>query len=187
MDVYEAIRTRRNIKLFRPDPVERVVIERIVDAGRWAPNHRLTEPWFFTVLTGRAKAELAELRRRIVTEKNAHLGEEESRRRGDNAYREMIIPPWIVVVSQRLAEDPETRREDYAAVACAVQNILLAATAEGLGSYWGTGPLTRSPEAKAYLGLPENHDIVGIVFLGYPERIPQPSRKPLSAVSRWMD
>lgn len=186
MDVYTAIETRRNIKLFRPDPVDRTVIERIVDAGRWAPNHRLTEPWFFTVLTGKAKEQFAELRRQIVMNKYADASEEERHRRGENAYREMMAPPWVVVVSQRLAEDPDTRREDYAAVACAIQNMLLAATAEGLGSYWGTGPLASSPQALEFLGLPDDHRIVGIIFIGYPAQVPKARRKPLSEVSRWL-
>ena len=47
MDVIEAIRTRRTVKAFRPDPVPREQLERILGAARWAPNHRLTQPWRF--------------------------------------------------------------------------------------------------------------------------------------------
>lgn len=49
MDLFEAIRSRRSIGKVKPDPVERHLIERIIEAGTWAPNHKNTEPWRFFV------------------------------------------------------------------------------------------------------------------------------------------
>ncbi|HET6947296.1 MAG TPA: nitroreductase family protein, partial [bacterium] len=50
MDVLEAIRTRRSIPQFKPDAIPRTVIEELLEAAVWTPNHRLTEPWQFFVL-----------------------------------------------------------------------------------------------------------------------------------------
>ena len=60
MDVMEAIRTRRTIFIFRPEPVSKETIERFFDAGIWAPNHHLTEPWRFIVLGEKTREILAQ-------------------------------------------------------------------------------------------------------------------------------
>ncbi|MBI2973187.1 MAG: nitroreductase family protein, partial [Armatimonadetes bacterium] len=65
MTVLEAITTRRSIPQFKPDPVPRDLVERLLDAAVWAPNHRLTEPWQFYVLGEQAKRRFAEIRRDI--------------------------------------------------------------------------------------------------------------------------
>ena len=76
--------------------------------------------------------------------------------------------PVLVVVTQTgNADDPVRDLEDYAACACATQNLLLAAHAEGLAAKWSTGKLAHSPGARRYLGLAEHDRIVAYVYLGY--------------------
>jgi nitroreductase len=60
MDVFEAIRTRRSIGAVSQDVPPREVIEEILEAATWAPNHRLTEPWRFIVLAGSAREAFGE-------------------------------------------------------------------------------------------------------------------------------
>src|SRR5215217_5826214 len=50
MEVEEAIRTRRTHKAYRPEPVDRALLEEVLDLARWAPNHNLTNPWRFRVI-----------------------------------------------------------------------------------------------------------------------------------------
>ena len=62
MDAIDAIQRRTSVRRYRPDPVPRDTIERLLDCAVRAPNHKLTEPWRFAVLTGDAKARFAEIR-----------------------------------------------------------------------------------------------------------------------------
>ena len=64
MDAIEAIQRRTSVRRFRPDPVPREVIARLLECALYAPNHKLTEPWRFAVLTGAARERYAEIRAR---------------------------------------------------------------------------------------------------------------------------
>jgi nitroreductase len=61
MDALEAIQRRTSVRRFRPDPVARDTIARLLECAVRAPNHKLTEPWRFAVLTGEARARFADL------------------------------------------------------------------------------------------------------------------------------
>ena len=60
MDVDTAIRERRTIGVFSDRPVARDVIEQLIEAARWAPTHKHTEPWRFHVVSGRAREEMCD-------------------------------------------------------------------------------------------------------------------------------
>ena len=78
------------------------------------------------------------------------------------------------------------QRQKYGAISCAIQNIQLAAWAEGLGMQWSSGKIIELPQTYAVAGIAaERETIVGLLFFGYPASVPaaQP-RKPLTAVSR---
>jgi nitroreductase len=86
-----------------------------------------------------------------------------------------------------LAGSDEQRREDRDATAAAVQNLLLAAHAAGLGSFWSTSPLLAHPDVLRWFGSdPAAEAHVGTVWLGIPAEIPAaPGRRPLTEVLRW--
>ena len=166
MELTDAIFQRRTIKDFKPDPVPPDALERALTAGLWAQNHRLTEPWRFTVLGPETRLKLAETM--------------------PDARGKILSKPCIVAVSQRLEGPPAQRREDYGAVACAVQNIQLAAWAEGIGMQWSSGKIITLPPTYELLGIdPAQEEIVGLLFFGYPANVPAAqARQPLAAVSR---
>lgn len=153
----------------------------------WAPNYHLTQPWEFVVVTGETKRRLAEVRRKAVLAKLAGRGPEKAAEQAERKYQEMVNVPAVIVVSMEPAEDPVTRQEDYAATACAIQNLMLAAWAQGIGTYWGTGPLLKHPETFSTLGIDPSRQIVGILFAGYPAAIPEVKRIPVEKKSRWLD
>ena len=163
MDLYEALRTRRSSSRFAAEPPPRELIERLVEAATWAPNHHVTEPWAFHVLGGDARAALA----RSIAE--ALPPEKDTERERAAILAKLERSPIVVVVTQRGGVPDEVRSlEDDAACACATHNLLLAAHAEGLAAKWSTGKLARSPGAAAYLDLAEDDRIVAFVYLGYP-------------------
>ena len=140
----------------------REAIERIVEAATWAPNHHLTEPWAFHVLAGDARGSLA----RSIAE--ALPADRDTASERAAILVKLERSPIVIVVTQRgPAADPVRALEDYAACACATQNLLLAAHAEGLAAKWSTGKLAMSPGAASHLGLGEHDRIVAYVYVGY--------------------
>lgn len=170
------IRSRRTIHLFEPKPVPDEVVLRALDLARWAPNHRLTEPWRFVLLgpeTARAVADLnAEL---VAAERGAAAG-------AAKRARWRAIPGWLVVTCRR-SDDPVREREDYAACACAVQNLQLYLWSEGIGTKWTTGAITRTARFYELLGLDaERETVVAMLWYGTPAVVPEVARRPLDEV-----
>lgn len=188
MDVLKAIHSRNSVKAFRSDPVERELVERLLEAAVRAPNHRLTEPWGFYVLTGDSKRRFAELRREDRAARFEDPEAPEIQPALEKAYKGVLDTPVLIAVSTLVADDPVQREEDYAATFCAIQNIMLAAVSLGLGTYLRTGSILGDPGLAELLGLPENHRAVGIIYLGYPaeEAKPRP-RTPAADKTRWLD
>lgn len=160
MDVVEAIRERRTIGMFQNQPVPRRLIEELLQAAVWAPNHKHTEPWRFHVVSGAARDELADA---ICAELNA-AGANPAK---DPRAKLKRAPLFILVAQHGSPEDPIRDLEDYAACCCATQNLLLAAHAHGLAAKWSTGALAESPAAKRWFGLNQQDRIVGYIYLGY--------------------
>ena len=186
MELAEAIFGRRTIKDFKPEPVPTDVLERALEAGVWAQNHRLTEPWRFTLLGPLSHERLAEAVALAQTSASGTAIDPAGREKiAADARSKILSKPSIVAVSQRLGPDAQ-RQEDYAAMACAIQNIQLFAWSEGVGMQWSSGKIIQLPQTYEVLGIDrEREEIVGLLFFGYPARVPaaQP-RKPLGEVSR---
>jgi nitroreductase len=186
MDVNQAIRTRRTIAKFRDEPVPGLILEAILSAGIWAPNHHLTEPWRFIILGPETQGQLAG---RFAELKASKVPAEDVARRERilvEHERKFVSIPTIVAVAASCEGDEERRREDYAATACAIQNIQLAAWAEGIGVKWSTAGLIHDPLAYRLLGVdPTQFEIIGLLFIGFPAEIPERGRKrPLEEVIR---
>ncbi len=162
MDIQQAILTRRTIKDFRPDPVPAGTLERALTAGLWAQNHRMTQPWRFYILGPETHHALTALDSKLASK------------------------PVIVAVTYLISSDAFQRREDYAATCCAIQNIQLAAWADGLGMQWSTGRTSQLPETITLLGIDAAaEEMAGLLYFGYPASVPPTSpRKPLQEVTR---
>ncbi len=169
--VQSLLRGRRTIATFRPGPVPEAWIEEAVASAILAPNHHRTEPWDFLLPGPETVAAIVDL--------NVRLLEEAGRPEAAAAKRERWarMPGWLVLL-QRLDPDPLRRREDYAACACAAQNLMLELHARGLGSKWTTGAVTRDPRFLRLLGRdPETWEVVGLFWYGWPEERPPARRR----------
>ena len=122
MELEQAIRTRRTHKAYRPEPVDRAVLDELFDLARWAPNHNLTNPWRFRVLGPRALERL-----KAVADETK-----------PGSARKLDRAPTLVAACARQTGDPVQDREDLLAAAVAAYIVLLAAHARGLGGYWRT-------------------------------------------------
>ena len=187
MEITEAIFQRRTIKDFKPDVVSPVILERVLTAGLWAQNHRLTQPWRFTFVGPMTRTQLADAFAQMQATASAGPNEDALLRDQilAKARNKILSKPCVVAVSQRLGV-PSQNREDYAAIACAIQNIQLVAWAEGVGMQWSSGKIIEMPLTYKLLEIdPTEEELVGLLFFGYPSNVPaaQP-RKPLAEVSR---
>lgn len=189
MDIEVAIRTRRTIFHFKPDPVPTQVLLEALEAGIWAPNHHLSEPWRFTIVGEKTKQQLAERYADLQSAKlPASMSPEQLAERRAGFVRKFMSKPTVVCVSCLQEGDEVRRREDYAAVCCAVQNIQLQAWSKGLGMQWTTSPVTTDAAGYELLGVdPAAEYIAGFLYVGYPAEIPSPKRKPLAEVLRWTE
>jgi nitroreductase len=170
MDVRSAIEARRSIKRFTERPVSREQIEQLLDAAVLAPNHRLTEPWRFYVLGPASRRRYGEAlgARKAKKIEDAAAAAAVQRKVAD----EHEALPAVIAVAIRQDENPEIREEDYAAAMMAVQNMLLAARAMGLGTHIKTGAVMEDPRARAAVGSQDGERIVALINVGEPAEIP---------------
>jgi nitroreductase len=171
MELEEAIRTRRTHKAYAPEPVDRATLDELFELARWAPNHRLTNPWRFRVLGPNALE-------RLKAAANDQVAAAKLNR----------APTLVVVSSVQSGEDPVLDEEDLCATAGAVYALLLAAHGRGLAGYWRTPEILRSAEGRAAVGVPESERVLGLVHLGYPRQDPRPTeRAPVEDVVDYLD
>ncbi|MFX3636337.1 MAG: nitroreductase [Candidatus Pristimantibacillus sp.] len=189
MNIEEAIRTRRTIGRVKKDPVERALIEQIIEAATWAPSHHNTQPWKFIVMTGDGRAKLGEGYARVAlasleTGVGAALEERLAKERL-KAYRS----PVVIAVVCSPSDDPRaTLVEEVAATHAAVQNLLLAAHAVGLGAIWRSGDPMYHPLMKDSFGLDAEEQLVGLIYIGYPDMTPPDvNRTPAVDKTVWLD
>lgn len=185
MNVREAILSRRTVHRYRTESIPDGAIERALEAAVAAPNHKLSNPWRFTRVGPQGRQAIENLYVRLKRESKGELTDQQ-----EKAYRKKVgDPPELVVPSQVLVDDDFQRKEDYAAVACAIQNFMLSLRGEGVFAKWTTGSITRHPETYELLGIEaDEQEIVGFIWIGYPreDRLDneKPPRKPLDEVTR---
>jgi nitroreductase len=164
-DVRRVILERRTVHDYSDQPIPEGALERALEAAAAAPNHRMTEPWRFTRVGRQGREVLA----RISIDLKTDGGRTPMSAAGEAKARDKFVKPAeLLVVSQVVDADPEVAREDYAAIACAVQNICLSLSAEGIGSKWSTGGVTTDPRTYEHLRIDATQErIVGFVWIGY--------------------
>ncbi|MGH2387450.1 MAG: nitroreductase family protein [Chloroflexota bacterium] len=176
--VLAALRDRRSATKLKADPVPRELIEQVIEAAGWAPNHRLTEPWRFVVLAGEAREALGDVMASSLRARLADPEGEAARAQLEKERRKPLRAPVLVAVAALPSSDPRVvEAEEIAAVAAAVQNMLLAAEALGLGAMWRTGAAALDPAVKSFLALPAPAHLMAFVYLGYPEPAPRRPRQ----------
>ncbi|KAI8462737.1 MAG: Nitroreductase-like protein [Monoraphidium minutum] len=190
----DLIRARRSLfaKDFTGAQLEKWQLETMLEAARWAPTHKKTEPWRFVVLGGAAKAEFEGLtmrlcRERLPADKAAATLAKLERKAGKDWKG---VSCYIAICVQRHPEQlPEW--EEIAAVACSVQNMYLAATAVGAAGYWSSWQeaARTAPEMNEFLGIGPADLCLGFFVAGAPdpERVGsyRAARRPLTEVVEW--
>lgn len=188
MDALTAIERRTSVRRFRPDAVARATVERLLELAVRAPNHKLTEPWRFAVLTGAGKARLADIQAAHRAERFDDPASEEAKAAAGKKRQEMLDTPVAIVAMCAVSADEMTREEDYASTMMALGNLMIAAEALGLGTYLRTGKIMRDPGVTELVRLPAGFRIAGLLSLGYPqEETPPRRRRPAVELTSWIE
>jgi nitroreductase len=178
MDVLEAIKKRRSIGKVKPDPVDKQLINQVLEAATWAPNHHLTEPWKFFVLTGEGRRLLGRTLAEIAEETIADTNEQERQEKLMKIEEKAFRAPVIITVAAVPSSNPKVEYiEEIGAVIAAIQNMLLAAHALGLGAIWRTGKACYHPKMKKCFGLSDRDEVLGFIYIGYPDLPPRMGKR----------
>lgn len=160
MDILEVIKTRRSIRQYTRDPISEEDINKILEAGRWAPSASNTQPWKFIVLRSQ------EARKRLA---------------------DTLI--WGRFLSQAalgiaVTVNPTASTHPVEDGAAATQNILLEAHSLGLGTCWiGTYGSSHEASAKKVLNIPEDERLLSVIAIGHPAETPQKERRELAELT----
>ncbi|MBI4198271.1 MAG: nitroreductase family protein [Chloroflexi bacterium] len=193
ISLLDALRTQRSTRRFSRQPVPDEAISSILRAATWAPSAGNRQPWRFVVVRDPA------LKLRIGEWYDQGAGTAYGDRQRGNAPQEnreptfSDVPVLILVCIEATSTNPGPGSEFFrgASIYPAMQNLMLAARALGLGTRPTTLHRHHEADIKAYLGIPDRVDIAAIVPLGYPgegEHFGGKRRKPLSEVAfndRW--
>jgi nitroreductase len=187
----ELAKTRRSIRRFTKAPVAHEDILRLLEAARWAPSNHNRQPWKFVVLEVKAQiAALADAVNRALPEKLKLLPSTASAHASELVHYATFFaaaPVLIVALHKEPASfsavllkgmrNPELTSGEPLSVAMAVQNLLLAARALGLGACVLTGPLIVQEVLADALILPPGHHVTCLVAVGHPAESPPPPRR----------
>jgi nitroreductase len=180
------IQNRRTIKPFMMNG-NKIPDEQITDLlalADWAPTHGLTEPWRFTVYAEPAAfchAHAEMYKQNTTADEFAQGVYDNLAHQGDKASH-------VIIAVMRRGDLPKIPTfEELAATACAVQNLLLGATALNLASYWGTGGMILKPAMNAFLQLRDEDEVMGVLYFGYADEYPKGIRRvPLAEKVKWI-
>lgn len=184
MDTLEAIRTRRTVGKSTGD-VPRETIAELIETATWAPNHKLTLPWRFAVVTGTARERLGEIWAREAT---ANVDPKVRDAMFAGEAKKPLRSPVLIVVAAHTDPNPVMAEEDLVATAAAVQNLLLAAHAKGLSAAWKTGKIVHSTEVKQFLGFDPSDRVIAVVYVGAEAKEEPDSRdRRVATTVNWLD
>lgn len=193
----EGMRTTRAIRRLKPDPVPRELIRKVCEAGTFAPSGGNRQPWFFIAVTEpERRAWVAERYRRVfrayirpAVEAAKDPAYSEAKRRNMRAAIHLAehlheVPVHLFVAGWTRRGQPQTQ-----ALFPAIQNILLACRAVGLGASLTTLHTAFGKEADEWLGLPEDCPSCALLPIGWPRgTYARPERRPVDTClfyERW--
>jgi nitroreductase len=188
MNFMELARSRRSMGLSRlaDKPVDRALVEQLLEAANWAPSNEDTEPWRFTVFMGEGREKLAEL---FLSAQREDDPEADPRGPAKRAY---AAPVWIAIGVEPVIQEDGTfvtsMDEEIMAVACAVQNLHLMAQSLGLAGMWHSKGTSVHPAVTRGLGWESPSQLLGFFMLGWPATDWLTSKRlPIGNKTTWYD
>lgn len=189
-EISRLIRHRRSIypPQYSGEIIKKEIVDEILENANWAPTHKLSEPWRFSVFSGEGLKKLGDFMSDLYKETATKKGFFNEGKFETLKNKSCLASHVISIGMKRDEKERLPEIEEVEAVACAVQNICLTAAAYGVGSYWGSGGITYFEDAKPFFGLEPKDKLLGFVFLGYPKSDwPEGKRNPIGEKVTWVD
>jgi nitroreductase len=181
--VLATIEARRSTKKFDDRPPSRAQLESLLRAAACAPDHGKLAPWRFTVLQGASRGLFADALAAALRLRMPEVADDAVEREREKAFRS----PVLIVVSVHAEPHPKVPAvEQQVAVGAAIQNLWLAAVAQGLGVAWKTGNAAYDPVVKQALGVAEDDAIIGFLHVGTPLASAPPREPEFAGRTRWL-
>lgn len=165
--VATAIRNRRSIKAAQMNgqKIDDALVQQLLELADWAPTHARTEPWRFFVYSG---AGVATFCRQHADLYQDNAGDNFQQTTYDNLVNMGNQASHIIVAAMRRGDLPKIPPiEEVIAASCAIENLLIGATAAGIASFWSTGGQALQPSMKKLLNLRDEDHVLGVLYLGY--------------------
>lgn len=186
----DVIKERRSVRKYLARPVPHGTIEEVLVAAGWAPSAHNAQPWRFIVLADASvKRELAEAMAESWAADMAKDGitiEPEKRKVRVERFATAPVLILACLTMDGMRKFPDERRQNserdltMQSLGTALQNLLLAAHAKGLGACWFCAPAFCKETVRKVLKIPEEVEPEALIAMGYPaEKPPVPPRKPL--------
>jgi len=167
MNALEALHNRISYPLLEEPGPSQEQLDNMFQAALRSPDHGGLHPWRFLLVSGEQRNQLGELYLEAALKKNPELPVE----RQEKTRKMPLRAPTMIVVIARLSEHPKVpQSEMLVSAGCAAQNILHAAHVQGVGAMWRTGDMAYDAHVKSGLGLTDNEEVVGYIYLGTPAR-----------------
>lgn len=195
VNLMDAIRQRRSVRRYTQQPIDIDVIREILSAATWAPSAHNAQPWQFIVLTEEdSKCDLADAMGEVWLQELETDGIPKTTREDFvRASADRFSTAPLLIIACLTLEDmdtyPDERRKGYErdlamqSLGAAIQNLLLAAHAKGLGACWYCAPAFCKEAAREALKIPEEIEPQALITLGYPTEQPRaPPRKPIDYI-----
>jgi F420 biosynthesis protein FbiB-like protein len=197
MDVLPLLQSRRSIRQFTAQPIDRAILETVLTAALWSPSAHNRQPWRFAVVTTKdtqhalASAMGARLRADL---RRDGLPDDKIEQDAARSYQRLTTAAALVVVSLTMrdmdsyADVTRQQHEHTMAIqstAMAGQNLLLMAHSLGLAACWMCAPLFCGEIVREALVLPDDWQPQGVVALGYPAQTREKTREPLETRVLW--
>jgi nitroreductase len=175
-DIAALIRARRTtMQVDRERPVPRDVVATLCELAMWAPNHKRTWPWRFALVEGDGRARLGAT---IADAMEVHGDAPEKVTKTRGKY---LRTPATLVVGSAPGDTPDRTAENRDATAAGIENLMLAATARGIATYWGSCPKGANDVVAALCGFEAGTHIAAIMYLGWAtaDDVAVPERPPV--------
>lgn len=185
MELDACLMGRRSIRKFEDKSVPKAVIDKLLEAGVWAPSGMNSQPWRFTVIENREIIDELSRRTKELVTKNMPLPE--NLQAAFKSGKDVVFygAPLLILISVNKKEEWKTI--NHLDCGLAAQNMFLAAYQAGLGScFIGFAAfLNQDPKALAEVGIPEDHELVAPLIFGYPSETPSPKPREVK-ILKWI-
>lgn len=185
MELMDAIRARRSIRVFDGSPVSREVIDELVDAATYAPSRMNVQPWHFHIAMGESRPRVAEVMAMTTSYLDEYLDAlgPEGVEHAARFYADLGSAPVVIGITSPVVEDVHEARDNAISVGAAIENFLLAAVDHGLSACSISIPHWISGRLASVFDIADGWEIMSMIVLGYADEVPRPKGRNTDVVT----